>query len=284
MTYFKSNIYTLAKIHGALKFIFGSRKVIPLNGKFEENGKLYKVFSFSISLTLNILYFLGTIHYIIKLKGFGVMSIYVFVIFLSYFSTNCAYFLLMIFYITNGSAKTKKIYDSLVEIDVIFKKLNESENYQFFKNVVFFYGIFISVDIYIFIIELDTWDMDEKFICSISCLFLFFVELELINFYIEINEIARRLEIINAHLINISIKKKNDKIDFFDLDHSFLTMIWGKKHKALIFNQSYEIDQLSKIFLELSLIIKEYNSIYGIIVSFENSVYFYLHMNIICYI
>lgn len=271
MTYFKSNIYTLEKIHGVLKFIFGSCKVMPFNGKFEENGKIYKVYSFLICLILTIWFIFETIKYTIKINELDMISIYVFVIFLSYISFYSAYFLAMTFYITNGSIKTKKIFYSLAEIDVILKNINKSENYNFFKKVVSFYGIFIILHIYVFYIELNAWHSDEKCICSISRILLFLIELELINFYIEINEIARRLEIINLHLIKISFKKNYDKIDFFNINHSFLTIIWEKNYKALILNhnQSYEIGQLSKIFLEISLIIKEYNSIYGPIVSFK---------------
>lgn len=271
MTNFQSNIYTLAKIHGALKFIFGSRKVMLVNGDFKENGKIYRIYSFFKCVILIILMTFVTVQNTQKLNELGMIPIYLVVIILSFAAINLTYFLIMISYFTNGSTKAKNIFNTIVKVDIIFKNWSISENDRFYKKIVIYYGIFISLDICLFIIESNAWNTNEIFSSSISCFFLFIIELELINFFIEINEIARRLEIVNTHLIEICTKKFNGKINFY-INRSFLSTIWKRNHKPyeiMILNhiQNYGIDQLLRIFFDLSLGIKELNFIYGKIVS-----------------
>lgn len=241
----------LLKIYNVVELIFGIRKVANYDGKsFSETSIAYKTFSISASL-LKFLIFCWGIEIMANEWKFFVSEAHLILTIASYTSLSLAHIIVVLHGIFNGWKYRKNVFISIINFDTCMN----FTNFDRFKTRILcfhlFYFIFKSMHLIFVILVSYDHTIFAQVLYHYSMMAL---ELEILHYVIEINEIAIRVDYLNTLLssfLNFDIK--------YD---SFLIKLWKCKNIEREMSCS-DFKKMTNLYIDLYVVLSSVVSCYG---------------------
>lgn len=249
-----NNIHDLINLSNKLKFLIGTTKVGINRGKIHKMATIYRFYA----LFLGSFVFCVTLYSLCKLApnlNRTLPPLLIFVVVMKNITLILAY----LFIIYNGCFKTSKFIKTYIEISKVCKML-KSYDKKYRSHFNLYYLVFLTIKTCYLVYELKLWTPKVKFGIITYNLVMATVEIEIINYILEMNEVSKCFELLNWHLK--ILKPERD----MEIQDNIIINAWKSNHFKNIEKISFK--QLMIVYNRLIAVVNDHRSLHGLMVRF----------------
>lgn len=249
-----NNIHNLLILSNKFQFIFGTKRLTIVHGSIVKTSKNYNVYSIIVGILISV-----AMCFCVKQSIQNISTILppplLFTVIISFCMLTLAYFIIMFYDTASKSIYYLRIYTTLIDINNIFNIIPNSVLRKYFN---LYHAIYLIWKIFCITCEI----IDEYNSSIILKIIHITIELEILNYVLKVNEVARNFEKLNYCLMRL---QANNKMDL-NIQDGIMMNLW--KSKTLVINDSISLAQLMIVFNKLVKVVDDICSFYGSQVNF----------------